>query len=104
MTKTLAPNPQAPSPQHEDTPEGVQALVPGVAPVSLRERLDVMARKPMTGKRGPVLQKPCDIGLGACPRAGHRPDPGNEVARAQLDLIDRLHASENTQPTPTEKE
>jgi len=85
-------NAQAPSPQHEDTPEGVQILVPDVAPVTLHERLDVMARKPMTGKRGPVLQKPCDIGL------------FDEAARAQLDLIDRLHASENTQPTPTEKE
>jgi len=66
--------------------------VPGVAPISLRARLDVMARKPMTGKRGPVLQKPCDIGL------------FDEAARNQLDLIDALHAAENTHPTPTEKE
>jgi len=80
------------TPQTEDTPEGRQVLVPGVVPVTVRERLDVMARKPMTGKRGPILQKPCDIGL------------FDEAARAQLDLIDRLHASENTQPTPTEKE
>jgi len=85
-------NAQALTPQHEHTPEGLQTLVPGVAPVTLRERLDVMARKPMTPKRGPILQKPCDIGL------------FDEAARAQLDLIDRLHASENTQPTPSEKE
>lgn len=79
-------------PQSEDTPEGRQALVPGVAPVTLRERLDVMARKPMTPKRGPILQKPCDIGL------------FDEAARNQLDLIDRLRSPENASPTPTEKE
>ena len=83
------------NPQTEITPEGVQALVPGVAPVTLRERLEVMARKPMTPKRGPTLQKPCDIGL------------FDEAARNQLDLIDALRSPENgqsTQPTPTEKE
>jgi len=85
-------NARAHTPQHEDTPEGTQVLVPGVAPVSLRVRLDVMARKPVTPKRGPVLQKPCDIGL------------FDEAARNQLDLIDQLYASENTQPTPSEKE
>ena len=87
MSKTRNPIPQT-----EDTPEGVQALVPGVAPVTLRERLDVMARKPMTPKRGPILQKPCDIGL------------FDEAARNQLDLIDRLRRAENTHPTPSEKE
>jgi len=92
MSKAPEHNAQSLTPQHEDTPEGVQTLVPGVAPVTLRERLDVMARKPMTPKRGPILQKPCDIGL------------FDEAARAQRDLIDRLHASENTQSTPTEKE
>jgi len=83
------------APQSEDTPGGVQALVPGVTPVSLRERLEVMARQPLRGKRGPVLQKPCDIAL------------FDEAARNQLDLIDRLRSPENgqsTQPTPTEKE
>jgi len=92
MSKTREHNTQTHMPQHEDTPEGLQTLVPGVAPVSLRARLGVMARKPVTPKRGAVPQKPCDIGL------------FDEAARAQLDLIDRLHASENTQPTPTEKE
>jgi len=87
MSETRKDNPQT-----EITPEGVQALVPGVAPVSLRERLDVMARKPMAPKRGPILQKPCDIGL------------FNEDARNQLDLIDQLRCAENTHPTPTEKE
>jgi len=92
MSKAPEHNAQSLTPQHEDTPEGVQTLVPGVAPIIMRERLDVMARKPMTPKRGPILQKPCDIGL------------FDEAARAQRDLIDRLHASENTQSTPTEKE
>jgi len=95
MSKTPEHNAQAPAPQHEDTPEGVQTLVPGVAPVTLRERLEVMARQPMTPKRGPILQKPCDIGL------------FDEAARAQLDLIDALRSPEDgqsTQPTPTEKE
>jgi len=92
MSETPENNTRAHIPQTETTPEGTQALVPGVTPVTVRERLDVMARKPMTGKRGPVLQKPCDIGL------------FNEDARNQLDLIDQLYASENTQPTPSEKE
>ena len=92
MSKTPAPNIQEHVPQHEDTPEGVQALVPGVAPITLRERLAVMARSPMAPKRGPILQKPCDIGL------------FDEAARNQLDLIDALHATENAHPTPTEKE
>lgn len=87
MTKTPEHIPQA-----EDTPEGRQVLVPGVAPVSLRERLEVMASQPVTPKRGPVLQKPCDIGL------------FDEAARAQLDLTDQLRSPENTPPTPTEKE
>jgi len=85
-------NAQALTPQHEHTPEGVQTLVPGVAPVTLRERLDVLARKPMTPKRGPVLQKPCDIGL------------FDEAARAQRDLIDQLRSPENGESTQTEKE
>jgi len=87
MSKTIRS-----APQTEETPEGPQALVPGVAPVTLRERLEVMARQPLRGKRGPVLQKPCDIGL------------FDEDARNQLDLIDQLRSPENTQPTPTEKE
>jgi len=85
-------NAQALTPQHEHTPEGVQTLVPGVAPVTLRERLDVLARKPMTPKRGPALQKPCDIGL------------FDEAARAQRDLIDQLRSPENGESTQTEKE
>jgi len=92
MSKTREHNTQAHAPQYEDTPEGVQALVPGVAPVSLRERLDLMASQPMTPKRGPILQKPCDIGL------------FDEAVRNQLDLIDRLRSPENTHPTQTEKE
>ena len=92
MSKARQPKTREHAPQTEITPEGVQALVPGVAPVTLHERLDVLASKPMTPKRGPILQKPCDIGL------------FDEAARNQLDLIDALHATENAHPTPTEKE
>jgi len=58
MSETPEHNTQAHTPQHEDTPEGTQTLVPGVAPVSLRERLEVLARKPMTPKRGPSCKSP----------------------------------------------
>jgi len=92
MSKAPEHNNEAHALQTETTPEGRQALVPGVAPVSLRERLDVMARQPLRGKRGTPPQKPCDIGL------------FDEAARNQLDLIDALRSPENTQPTPSEKE
>jgi hypothetical protein len=62
--------------------------------VSLRQKLQALAGKPMAPKRGPVPQAPCDIGLGACPRAGLWPDPGNEDARNQFDLLDRLRAAD----------
>jgi hypothetical protein len=68
----------------ETTDQGEQVLVPGVAPVSLRERLERLLSAPL----GPVKpQKPLDIGLGACPWAGRRLDPRDEDARNQLDLF-----------------
>lgn len=61
----------------EATEAGEQHLVPGIAPVTLSERLAMLAAQPMAPRRNPTApQKPCDVGLAACPRAGQRPDPG----------------------------
>ena len=56
----------------EPTPQGKQTLVPGVRPVSIYERLMVLAAHPMASDR---LQRPCDIGL------------FDEVAQNQMDLF-----------------
>lgn len=56
----------------EPTPIGEKMLVPGVGPVSTRERLQALAAAPLVPVK---LQKPCDLGL------------FNEVARNQLDLF-----------------
>ncbi len=58
--------------ESEPTPIGEQMLVPGVSPVSVRERLQVLAAAPLVSER---LQKPCDLGL------------FDEVGRNQLDLF-----------------
>ena len=47
-------------PATEPTPQGDQVLIPGVAPVSARERLAQRRAMPL-GPRKP--QKPLDIGL-----------------------------------------
>ena len=47
-------------PETEPTPQGDQVLVPGVAPISARERLAQRRAMPL-GPRKP--QKPLDIGL-----------------------------------------
>jgi hypothetical protein len=44
----------------ESTPEGEQILVPGVAPVALRDRLALRLAAPMTSRKP---QKPLNIGL-----------------------------------------
>jgi hypothetical protein len=44
----------------EATEAGEQAVVPGVAPISLRERLEHIADAPLQPKK---LQWPLDIGL-----------------------------------------
>ncbi len=44
----------------EPTPEGEQTLIPGVRPVSLRDRLALRLAAPMAPS---VPQKPLDIGL-----------------------------------------
>lgn len=71
------------TPLTETTPEGEQALVPGIVPITLRDRLMLRAAAPMTPKRNPdAAQKPCDIGL------------FDQAARDQCDLIDFLRAAE----------
>jgi hypothetical protein len=44
----------------EPTPEGEQILVPGIAPVSLRERLALRMAAPLSPRKP---QKPLNIGL-----------------------------------------
>jgi hypothetical protein len=56
----------------EPTPEGEQTLVPGIAPITVRERLQHRAEAPLIARK---LQKPLDIGL------------FDLAARNQLDLF-----------------
>ena len=46
--------------QSEATEQGEQTLVPGVAPISQRQRLEWTLLQPLGAKRP---QKPCDLGL-----------------------------------------
>jgi hypothetical protein len=50
----------------EPTPIGEQTLISGVRRVSIYERLMVLAAQPLGPKKS---QKPCDLGLIACPPA-----------------------------------
>ena len=50
--------------ESEATAVGRQTLIDGVRPITLRDRLTVMAAQPMAPKRNPTTtQKPCDHGL-----------------------------------------
>lgn len=50
--------------ESEATAVGRQTLIDGVRPIKLRDRLTVMAARPMTPKRNPTaIQKPCSHGL-----------------------------------------
>jgi hypothetical protein len=61
---TSATNPAPAAPLTEPTEQGEQLLVAGVAPVTLRDRLTLMALRPMAPRRNPnASQKPCDHGL-----------------------------------------
>lgn len=70
----------------EATEVGNQTLIDGVRPITLRDRLTIMASQPMTPKRGSnTPQKQCDHGL------------FDEVGRAQIDLCDLIaQASKET--------
>ena len=61
-----------PSVETETTEQGEQMLVPGVRPVTQRERLALLMVAPLLSRRE---QKPLDIGL------------FDETARNQLDLF-----------------
>lgn len=90
---TSAKHPVPATPLTEATEQGEQILVAGVAPVTMRDRLTLMALRPMTPRRNPnASQKPCDHGL------------FDEVRRDQIDLIDFLNACPSTNPTPDTKE
>ena len=66
----------------ETTEVGEQTLMDGVRPITLRDRLRLMAASPMTPKRNPnAPQKQCDHGL------------FDEVGRAQIDLTDLIAQS-----------
>lgn len=56
----------------EPTPEGEQTLVPGVRPISQRERIEARMAAPLAPR---VPQKPLNVGL------------FDEDARNQLDLF-----------------
>ena len=58
--------------QTEKTAQGQQALVPGIVPITERDRLQCLADAPLTA---PKPQKPLNIGL------------FDEGARNQLDLF-----------------
>ena len=65
--------PDMPAPfETETTPEGEQTLVPGVKPLSDRDRLALLTSRPLAAR---VPQKPLDIGL------------FDEAARNQLNLF-----------------
>lgn len=50
------------TPNSERTAVGQQYLIGGVKVVTGKERLDLLASKPISSKK-PPYQKPCDIGL-----------------------------------------
>ena len=65
----------------ERTPEGEQFLVSGIAPVTDRERLELLAKRPLRPSRP---QRPFDFGL------------FDDTARRQLDLMDCMTPATTT--------
>jgi hypothetical protein len=63
--------------QTEITVQGEQTLVPGVKPITPRERLQALMNAPLIPKRP---QKPCNVGL------------FDDDARAQLDMFIHTHS------------
>jgi hypothetical protein len=61
MTETyLAPNGKRYAADVEQTPEGLQLMLAGVKPQSMKDKLDWLIAQPMQPRK---QQKPCDIGL-----------------------------------------
>ncbi|MGB3456537.1 MAG: hypothetical protein WBG08_11450 [Litorimonas sp.] len=94
VVRIITPNPSevagdtgpVSEPATETTAEGEQSLIGGVAPVTLRQRLDAVGARPLTAGptarqfwgASPKPQSPCDHGL------------FDEVGRAQTDLCDLI--------------
>ncbi|WP_375208276.1 hypothetical protein [Hyphococcus sp.] len=73
-------------PETEETQAGMQTLMRGVAPITLRDRLGVLAAAPLAPS---AAQKRCDAGLF---------DLGS---RRQIDLVDELRCLDReTAPQP----
>lgn len=60
MSAARSPDGQPPAFEAEDTVAGVQTLVPGVAPLTLGDRLAVLANAPLLPRRA---QRPANHGL-----------------------------------------
>lgn len=78
-------------PETEETSAGSQTLMCGVAPITLRDRLAVLAAAPMAPR---AAQKRCDVGL------------FDLESRRQIDLVDELRrmtreAARNPEPSAT---
>lgn len=78
---------EQPASASERTPEGEQSLIPGVSPVTDRDRAEVKAEAPLRSQKA---QKPADEGLF---------DTG---ARKQTDLLDAIAEAEKPPATKTE--
>jgi len=73
-------------PEIEETQAGVQTLMRGVSPITLRERLGVLAAAAMAPR---PAQKRCDVGL------------FDLESRRQIDLVDELRRLDRkTAPNP----
>ncbi|HRX41082.1 MAG TPA: hypothetical protein P5072_16715 [Parvularculaceae bacterium] len=78
-------------PETEETDAGSQTLMRGVAPITLRDRLAVLAAAPMAPR---AAQKSCDMGL------------FDLESRRQIDLVDELRrldreAASQSKPSAT---
>jgi hypothetical protein len=89
-------------PATETTPEGEQTLLQGVAPVTLRQRLDAVGARPLTA--GPTARQ----FWGAASKPQRHCDHGlfDQVGRAQTDLCDLIATLPpiQTPPTPSHSE
>jgi hypothetical protein len=61
MSETyLGPDGKRYAADEERTPEGLQLVIAGVKPQTMKDKLDSLVARPMQPRR---QQKPCDIGL-----------------------------------------
>lgn len=78
-------------PETEETEAGTQTLMRGVAPITLRDRLSVLAAAPLAPR---AAQRNCDMGL------------FDLESRRQIDLVDELRrldrkTARNPEPSAT---